>query len=217
MFLPARLPASSHRELGATVGRVVRPQQASRLCASSETAGDQCCSAGTGGRCGWWLRPRAQQPGGVTMRETEGAAVRKIRAATRAIIKRVPGWELPEQNAIDPRCRTQHATVGWCSLTSKVVNLRDADRVSLSRVWSTLAPGRTESPSFCGSCSRLKNIILSSPPLHLLFIILFPTTVEHGVSWIRCGAENLRPYLSTKPSLSCSLPHPDRFSTNRIP
>lgn len=102
-------------------------------------------------------------------------------------IKRVPGWELPEQNAIDPRRRTEHATVGWCSLTSKVVTFALPIRLALllqaCRARPTLAPGRAESPSFCESYSRLKNIVLSSPPLHL-FIILSPTTVEHGVSWI---------------------------------
>jgi hypothetical protein len=128
-------------------------------------------------------------------------------------LKRVPDWEMPEQDARDPRRRTEHATTGWRSLTSKVANLRGRDRVSsVAPRRSTLAPGRAESPSISGSCSRLKNIILSSPPLHLLFTILSPTTVEHGVSWIRCGAENLRPYLSSYPSPSCSL-HPDRFST----
>jgi hypothetical protein len=45
-------------------------------------------------------------------------------------LKRVPDWEMPEQDAKDPRRRTGHATTGWRSFTSKVANLRGRDRVS---------------------------------------------------------------------------------------
>lgn len=149
-----------------------------RIRASQETIRVLQRSAGC--RCSRWLPLRAQQPGGATVRETggDGGPCSAEDAGYNACnIKRVPGWELPEQNAIDPRRRTEHATVGWCSLTSKVVTFALPIRLALllqaCRARPTLAPGRAESPSFCESYSRLKNIVLSSPPLHL-FIILSP-------------------------------------------
>src|SRR5690242_13382786 len=103
-FISARRAANggSRRELGAAVGRVVRPRQASRLgarseerAASSETVGSQpafvCCRLQRRGSQALQLVatvrpwPRAQQAGGVTVRETEGRCLRKIRAPTRAV------------------------------------------------------------------------------------------------------------------------------------